>query len=143
MLDVSGRWADTHLRSTTPCFTQAHKPKTYQLQQRIAEPQRQSAGPALASQHPPGASDFSSHLPQESSFEGTWTPKVCKMMAFLAIFGGFGLLFSIPLGSRYLVSSRASAPWVSPPKTGAVRARQLVEPPPGRGALKCFGIAEP
>ena len=31
----------------------------------------------------------------------TWTPKVCKIMAFEAVFGGFWLLFYILLGSRY------------------------------------------
>ena len=31
----------------------------------------------------------------------TWTPKVCRIKAFCAIVGGFGLLFYIVLGSRY------------------------------------------
>ena len=31
----------------------------------------------------------------------TWTPKVCKIMAFMAIIMGLGLLFYILLGSRY------------------------------------------
>ena len=30
----------------------------------------------------------------------TWTPTVCRIVAFSAIFGGFGLLFYIRLGSR-------------------------------------------
>ena len=30
----------------------------------------------------------------------TWTPKVCNIMAFGAMFGGFGLFFYILLGSR-------------------------------------------
>ena len=30
----------------------------------------------------------------------TWTPKVCKIMAFWAIIKGLGLLFYILLGSR-------------------------------------------
>ena len=30
----------------------------------------------------------------------TWTPKVCKIMAFMAIIRGFGLLFYLLLGSR-------------------------------------------
>ena len=30
----------------------------------------------------------------------TWTPKVCKIMAFMATFKGLGLLFYIPLGFR-------------------------------------------
>ena len=31
----------------------------------------------------------------------TWTPKVCKMMAFMAIIMGLGLLFYILFGFRY------------------------------------------
>ena len=31
---------------------------------------------------------------------GTWTPKVCKIMAFMAIIMGLGLLFYILLGFR-------------------------------------------
>ena len=31
----------------------------------------------------------------------TWTPKVCKIMAFMAIIRGLGLLFYILLGFRY------------------------------------------
>ena len=30
----------------------------------------------------------------------TWTPKVCKIMAFMAVIMGLGLLFYIPLGFR-------------------------------------------
>ena len=30
----------------------------------------------------------------------TWTPKVCKIMAFMAIIWGLGLLFDILLGLR-------------------------------------------
>ena len=30
----------------------------------------------------------------------TWTPKVCRTMAFWAILMGLGLLFYIPLGFR-------------------------------------------
>ena len=30
----------------------------------------------------------------------TWTPKVCKIMAFMAVIMGLGLLFYILLGSR-------------------------------------------
>ena len=32
---------------------------------------------------------------------GTWTPKVCKIMAFMAIILGLGLLFYILSGFRY------------------------------------------
>ena len=32
---------------------------------------------------------------------GTWTPKVCNIMAFMAILMGLGLLFFILLGFRY------------------------------------------
>ena len=32
----------------------------------------------------------------------TWAPKVCKIMAFMAIILGLGLLFYILLGFRYL-----------------------------------------
>ena len=31
----------------------------------------------------------------------TWIPKVCKIMAFMAVIMGLGLLFYILLGSRY------------------------------------------
>ena len=31
----------------------------------------------------------------------TWTPKVCRIMAFMAIMRGLGLLFYILLGFRY------------------------------------------
>ena len=31
----------------------------------------------------------------------TWTPKVCKIMAFMAVIGGLGPLFYILLGFRY------------------------------------------
>ena len=33
----------------------------------------------------------------------TWTPKVCKIMAFMAIIRGLGLLFYILLGFRYVI----------------------------------------
>ena len=32
---------------------------------------------------------------------GTWTPKVCKIMAFMAVIMGLGLLFYILLGFRH------------------------------------------
>ena len=38
---------------------------------------------------------------QGRGLSNTWTPKVCKIMAFWAIFGGFGLVFYILWGSRY------------------------------------------
>ena len=31
----------------------------------------------------------------------TWTPKVCKIMALMAVFMGLGLVFYILLGFRY------------------------------------------
>ena len=31
----------------------------------------------------------------------TWTPKVCKIVAFMAVIMGLGLLFYILLGFRY------------------------------------------
>ena len=37
----------------------------------------------------------------------TWAPKVCKIMAFMAIIMGLGLLFYILLGFRYCCSSPA------------------------------------
>ena len=37
---------------------------------------------------------------RESPFPA-WTPKVCKIMAFMAVILGLGLLFYILLGSRY------------------------------------------
>ena len=33
----------------------------------------------------------------------TWTPKVCNIVAFWAVFGGFWLLFYILLESRYIL----------------------------------------
>ena len=33
-------------------------------------------------------------------FRDTWTPKVCRIMAFMAIIRGLGLLFHILLGFR-------------------------------------------
>ena len=33
-------------------------------------------------------------------FNPTWTPKVCKIMAFMAVILGLGLLFYILLGFR-------------------------------------------
>ena len=35
------------------------------------------------------------------TIENTWAPKVCKIMAFMAIIMGLGLLFYIHLGFRY------------------------------------------
>ena len=50
----------------------------------------------------PSATDNSTQL---RSAEGgktcTWTPKVCKIMAFMAIFLGLGLLFYILWGFRW------------------------------------------
>ena len=40
---------------------------------------------------------WTSHVPNII----TWTPKVCKIMAFMAIIMGLGLLFYILLGFRY------------------------------------------
>ena len=34
------------------------------------------------------------------SLPSTWTPKVCKMMAFMAIIRGLGLLFYMLVGFR-------------------------------------------
>ena len=36
------------------------------------------------------------HAVQVSRF--TWTPKVCRIMAFMAVFNGFGLLFYLLVG---------------------------------------------
>ena len=38
--------------------------------------------------------------PWSESFRITWTPKVCKKLAFMAIIRGLGLLFDIVLGFR-------------------------------------------
>ena len=38
------------------------------------------------------------HSSQKSSDVGTWTPKVCKIMALMAIIMGLGLLVYILLG---------------------------------------------
>ena len=38
---------------------------------------------------------------QKHRYSNTWTPKVCKIMAFWAMFRSFGPLFHILLGSRY------------------------------------------
>ena len=35
-----------------------------------------------------------------NNLPATWTPKVCKIMAFMAIIMGLGLLFYILLGFR-------------------------------------------
>ena len=35
-----------------------------------------------------------------SALNPTWTPKVCKIMAFVAVIMGLGLLFYILLGLR-------------------------------------------
>ena len=48
------------------------------------------------------------HDPYTRRFRRTWTPKVCKIMAFWAIFNGFGPLFYILWGSRYLLAPRRS-----------------------------------
>ena len=39
-----------------------------------------------------------------SGATSTWAPKVCKIMAFMAIIMGLGLLFYILLGFRYFYS---------------------------------------
>ena len=39
----------------------------------------------------------------ELSKASTWAPKVCKIMAFMAIIRGLGLLFCILLGFRYVL----------------------------------------
>ena len=55
-----------------------------------------------ASHHGNGAGP-SSHSLVTSSFRAalpTWTPKVCRIMAFWAITMGLGLSFYIPLGFR-------------------------------------------
>ena len=45
----------------------------------------------------------------------TWTPKVCKIMAFLAIIPGLGLLFYILLGFRLkLCFAIGMDPYVNP-----------------------------
>ena len=38
---------------------------------------------------------------KEDMDTGTWTPRVCKIMAFWAVFNAYGLLFYILWGSRY------------------------------------------
>ena len=49
--------------------------------------------------------NFRSHVRYKpANLGGTWTPKVCKIMAFMAITMGLGLLFYILLGFRYLSS---------------------------------------
>ena len=39
--------------------------------------------------------------PETLKTTSTWTPKVCKIMAFMAVISGLGPLFYILLGSRY------------------------------------------
>ena len=46
----------------------------------------------------------------------TWTPQVCKIMAFWGVFSGFGVLFYILRGSRYSIhtisgTSKALTTW--------------------------------
>ena len=40
----------------------------------------------------------------------TWPPKVGKIMAFMAIIMGLGLLFYIPLGFRYTLTPKTLKP---------------------------------
>ena len=42
-------------------------------------------------------------IPGDSYMVPSWTPKVCRIMASLAVYSGFGPLFYIPCGSRLLV----------------------------------------
>ena len=44
------------------------------------------------------------------SLATTWTPKVCKIMDFMAVIMGLGLLFYIPLGFRYRVYLESQLP---------------------------------
>ena len=56
------------------------------------------------------------HDENPSSETLTWTPKVCKIMAFMAIIRGLGLFFYILLGFRYCLNptSGAGARWRRP-----------------------------
>ena len=47
-------------------------------------------------------------MPEIQTLSPTWTPKVCKIMAFMAIILGLVLLFYILLGSR---GCRGSGVW--------------------------------
>ena len=49
-------------------------------------------------------------MPALSFFLGdsTWTPKVCKIMAFMAVNMGLGLLFYILMGFRYYLWGKLS-----------------------------------
>ena len=48
----------------------------------------------------------------------TWIPKVCKIMAFMAIIGGLGLLFCILLGFRYTLGKPRGLPRCLDPTAG-------------------------
>ena len=52
----------------------------------------------------------------------TWTLKVCRIIAFMAIFVGLGLLFYIPLGFRYTLNPKGFGSRVSPKPSLHVRA---------------------
>ena len=41
----------------------------------------------------------------------SWTPKVCRTTAFLAVYSGFGPLFYILWGSRFIVDSKNLKAW--------------------------------
>ena len=47
------------------------------------------------------ASTWQANMNARFAIMSTWTPKVCKIMAFMAIIMGLGLLFYILLGFRY------------------------------------------
>ena len=59
----------------------------------------------LTVQHGPHTSNSDLAMAPEagqSCFQAlTWTPKVCRIIAVLAVFKGLGLLFYILLGFRY------------------------------------------
>ena len=46
-----------------------------------------------------------------SDFEYTWTPKVCKIMAFMAVIMGLGLLCYILLGFRQGLGFKFLGAW--------------------------------
>ena len=63
------------------------------------EPSQSRMPPSLETPESPKPADPEKIKVRVLSF--TWTPRVCRIMAFWAVFGGFGLLFYIHLGSRY------------------------------------------
>ena len=73
--------------------------------------------------------------PTYRNLEYTWTPKVCRIMAFWALFGGFGLLSYILLGFRYTTPQTL----ITMPNTEAIGAPSLDILNLGKGSRNLLG----